>query len=144
MADKNWKVFERQFAAFFGCRRNVGSGSLGRSDRCTSDSTHELLHLEAKYAQSSFPNVWTLWKKCQQVARRQPKSATKKVTAIGLKLKGEDGFIVCVHSKDLRYVTVQWLATQDPKYLQELFYDVGRQQRANLESIRLGLDGDSG
>lgn len=44
-----WKAAERRIAASFGARRQIGSGSLGRDDRSSSDSTHETLYIEAKY-----------------------------------------------------------------------------------------------
>lgn len=49
MSDKTWKAAERRIAASFGALRQIGSGSLGRDDRSSSDSTHEVLYIEAKY-----------------------------------------------------------------------------------------------
>ena len=49
MSDHAWKQCERRVAAFFGTTRNVGSGSMGRPERSTSDSIHPDLYVECKH-----------------------------------------------------------------------------------------------
>ena len=45
---RTWQLAEGRAAAFFGVRRQVGSGSSGRDDLTASDSTHPVLFIESK------------------------------------------------------------------------------------------------
>jgi hypothetical protein len=91
-----WKRFESASAARFGSRRNVLSGSAGRDDRDPSDSTHERLHIEAKYRAKHA--VWRTWDQAKKAARGG------KLPVVCLKEQNRPGFLVCVHVDDLAAV----------------------------------------
>lgn len=95
MADKAWKAFERRVAAWFGCLRNIGSGTCGRPDLLSaSDSTHPRLFLEAKHHARHAARA--LWDATAKLARKEGKIA---VLALGD--RGKPGFLAVVHSDDL-------------------------------------------
>ena len=99
---KTWKKIELDVARKFGAERNIGSGSLGRSDRSCSDSTHERLYIETKYGD---PSRW-FNKELRKVLREDKIKAEKenKIFVIALKEKGQSGFLVLVHVDDLKDV----------------------------------------
>jgi hypothetical protein len=101
-----WKKFESASAGRFGARRNVLSGSAGRDDRDPSDSTHERLHIEAKYrAKHAAFRVWD-----------QAKNAALngKIPVVCLKEKHRPGFLVCVHIDHLATVAQELAARPEP------------------------------
>jgi hypothetical protein len=71
MHKETWKAVERRIAAFFGARRVLGSGSLGRDDRTRSDSTHDIVYVECKSRQKIA--AITLWADAAQKARAEGK-----------------------------------------------------------------------
>lgn len=95
MADKTWKASERRVAAAFGAKRTVGSGSMGREDRTSSDSTHERLYIEAKYRARTA--VRSLFDSVRRLAKKEGK-----IPVCCLVDKGRPGFLVVVHSDDLK------------------------------------------
>lgn len=103
---RTWKKFEQRFAALFGCRRQVLSGSSGRDDSTASDSTHPALFLEAKLRESHA--VRTLHDSTRLLAKKE-----RKTPILGLADKNRPGFLVCVHSDDWETVIVQWCAGLD-------------------------------
>ena len=100
---RTWQQFEARFAALFGCRRQVLSGSSGRDDATASDSTHPVLFLEAKLREQH--SARTLHDATRLLARKEGK-----VPVLGLADKSRPGFLVCLHSDDLAAVFTQWAA----------------------------------
>jgi hypothetical protein len=95
MADKAWKAFERRVAAFWGCLRNIGSGTLGRPDLLSaSDSTHPRLFIEAKHHKRHAAR--TLWDKTKALAKKEGKTP---ILALGD--CGRPGWLAVIHSDDL-------------------------------------------
>jgi hypothetical protein len=101
-----WKKFESASAARFGARRNVLSGSAGRDDRDPSDSTHERLHIEAKYRAKHA--VFRIWDQAKDAARNG------KIPIVCLKEKNRPGFLVCVHIDHLAAVAVELAVRPEP------------------------------
>jgi hypothetical protein len=100
-----WKRFESASAARFHARRNVLSGSAGRADRDPSDSTHERLHIEAKYRAKHA--VFGTWDRAKKAARNG------KIPVVCLKEKNRPGFLVCVHINDLAAVATELAAVSE-------------------------------
>jgi hypothetical protein len=115
-ARNTWKRREREAAAIFGARRNVLSGSSGRDDRDTSDSSHPRLHVETKLRETH--SALALWRKCLLLARKL------KTPVLMLAEKHQVGFLVCVHSDDLPEVVREWLAAQTDEELCVIERDV--------------------
>lgn len=89
-----WKRHERTVAKRFGARRVVGSGSCGREDLSTSDSTHPKLYIECKLAKAHA--VWTQYKEMAAKALEEGK-----VPVLALKEKGKQGFLLVVSESHL-------------------------------------------
>jgi hypothetical protein len=92
-----WKSLERQAAKYFGCLRQVLSGSSNRPDRSSSDSTHDRLFIEAKYRAKHA--VVKLWKQTSDHAKREGKTPV-----VVVKQHRQKGFLLVVHCDDLAYV----------------------------------------
>jgi hypothetical protein len=95
-----WKRRERDAAGLFGARRQVLSGSSGRSDATTSDSTHPRLYIETKLRAAS--SIRTLWEKTREAARRE-----RKAPVLMLYAKGKPGALIVVHEDDLEAVAAE-------------------------------------
>lgn len=121
-ARNTWKRREREAAAIFGARRNVLSGSSGRDDRDTSDSSHPRLHIETKLRETH--SAMALWRKCLLLARRVNGIIKVKTPVLMLAEKHQTGFLVCVHSDDLPEVAREWLAAQTDEELCTIERDV--------------------
>ncbi len=96
----SWKRRERDAAGLFGARRQVLSGSAGRPDATTSDSTHPRLYIETKLRASS--SVRTLWEEARAASRREGKTPVLMLYA-----KGKPGALVVVHEYDLETVAAE-------------------------------------
>ncbi len=90
---KTWQNAEAELAKLFGCKRRPLSGSSNRADQDSSDSTHPVLHLEAKLKAKD--SLWTLWDKVYAKCKNRP-------VVIGIKEKHRHGMMICVHSEDLK------------------------------------------
>lgn len=93
MADKAWKAFERVVAKFFGCQRNSLSG--GNSKVSRSDTTHSKFFIECKLHAS--PAIWSLYEETREKAKKE-----KKLPVVAVRKKNKEGFLVCVHSNNLK------------------------------------------
>ncbi len=120
-----WKKREQQAAAIFGARRNVLSGSSGRSDRDTSDSTHERLHIEVKLRESH--SIFTLWRlawiaSCREHNKKPPfrSLVCANPPVLMLAEKNHDGFLCCVHNDHIEQLCEEWLVVQDNQTLNDL------------------------
>lgn len=71
MHKSTWKKFEGRVAGFFGAQRVPGSGSMGRRDLGSDDSTHPRIYLECKSRQRF--ELITLWKACLPKAKAEGK-----------------------------------------------------------------------
>lgn len=90
-----WKKRERQVAGFFGCKRNILSGTASRPDLLSaSDSTDRDLFIETKAHKSHAAR--SLWEKTRPLARKEAK-----LPVLALADNGKPGFLVVVHSDDL-------------------------------------------
>ncbi len=107
-----WKARERQAAAIFGAKRNVLSGSSGRSDRDTSDSTHERLHIEVKLRQRH--SIFELWRKCNP---RETTAGPDKTSVLMLAEKHHESFLVCVLATELEALFEEWAVVQPDNVL---------------------------
>ena len=84
----------------FGARRQVLSGSSGRDDRSTSDSTHEVLYLETKLRASHAASA--LFAEVTAAARREGKTPV-----LALAVKGKPGFLLVVRPEDLATIAAE-------------------------------------
>jgi hypothetical protein len=98
-----WKGRERQAAALFGARRQVLSGSAGRSDRPASDSTHERNFLEIKLRK--IHAVRTLLDAVRDSARHEGK-----IPVLGLASKDRAGLLLVVDSLDRPRLVTEFAA----------------------------------
>lgn len=105
--NKAWKSRERQVAGFFGCLRNRLSGSSGREDVTTSDTTHEHLYIECKMRQKHFAQE--LYEDCKAKCKGTDKGKTPVVALI---TNGKPGFLVCIHSSDIKKFAHLYLAEE--------------------------------
>lgn len=101
---KTWKAVEHRVAKKYGEKRQIGSGSLGRSERSRSDSTHEKLYIETKYRQKS--TIRTLYDDTRIKAKKE-----KKIPVVIMVDKSRPGFLVIVEAKNLKTVAELY----DPK-----------------------------
>lgn len=97
MHRSTWKTGERKTARMFGAERQIGSGSLGRADRSTSDSTHERLYIECKHAKRHA--VITLWDDANTKAKKE-----KKTPLVVLRVKGRPGSWFLIKDSDLERI----------------------------------------
>jgi hypothetical protein len=95
-----WKAAERSAAALFGCLRKPCSGSGGRTDVTSSDSTHDVLYIETKLRQRH--TTRTLHDDVRRKARGEAKTPV-----LVLRDKGKPGQLVVVHSGDMDTVLVE-------------------------------------
>jgi hypothetical protein len=124
-----WKARERQAAAIFGARRNVLSGSSGRDDRDTSDSTHDRLHIEVKLRESH--SIFGLWAFAIKSAK---KNRPMKIPVIMLAEKNHVGFMVCVHDQNLEQLAEEWCVVQSDSTLNDLCERI-RLRRVERETL---------
>ncbi len=112
-----WKRRERDAAGLFGVLRQRLSGSAGRPDETTSDSTHPRLYIETKLRASS--SVRTLWEEAREASRREGKTPV-----LMLYTKGKPGALVVVHQYDLETVAAELtVAPEQPRELSTLLED---------------------
>jgi len=71
MSHPAWKKRERKAARAVGAERNIGSGSLGRADRSSSDSTSDVIYLECKHRKKH--SAVTLWDDTKAKAKKEGK-----------------------------------------------------------------------
>jgi hypothetical protein len=102
-SSKTWKASERRVASFFGVLRQILSGSSGRAENTSSDSTHPKLFIECKYRDGH--TTRTLWEATRQLAKEE-----KKTPVIALIDKGKVGFLLCIHSDDFATVAAEYAA----------------------------------
>lgn len=105
MPDHAWKQRERKAARAFGAQRTVGSGSLGREDRTSSDSTHERLFIETKLRKRH--TVVALWDNTAKLAKKE-----RKVPVVMLAEHNRQGLWVMCKLTDLPLVTAEYAAAQ--------------------------------
>lgn len=106
MHRSSWKRRERKAAADFGAKRQVGSGSLGRSDRSRSDSTHQRLFLECKHSKRHA--VITLWDKTHEFAKKEGK-----IPVVILSVMGRPGKWYLIKDVHLKEVASEQSGTTD-------------------------------
>jgi len=95
-----WKSSERRIARMFGAERNVGSGSMGRDDKSSSDSTHPTLYIECKLREKH--SAVSLHDDTARKAKKE-----KKIPVVTLSEKKRPGFWVLVHIDHLPLVTAE-------------------------------------
>jgi hypothetical protein len=101
-----WKATKRRAAALFGCRRQVCSGSSGRSDRTRSDGTHPTLFIESKLRQrSAVRSLFNATKALAKIEKRTP--------LLCLFDKGRPGFLIVAHVDDLAVILAEYAAALD-------------------------------
>jgi hypothetical protein len=100
---RTWKKAESRVAALFGARRQPLSGSSGRDDLTSSDTTHPRLFIEAKYRERHA--VRTLYDKTKALARKEGKTPV-----LALIDKNRPGFLLCVHCEDMPALAAEFLA----------------------------------
>jgi len=88
---------ERRIARFFGGERNIGSGSLNRPDRSSSDSTHPTLYIECK-SRKSF-SLLTLWRDTLIKANKE-----KKIPLVAIHELGKQGDFLLLKKEDLQAI----------------------------------------
>jgi len=94
---RTWQKREQAIAARFGSKRNRGSGSSGREDLSSSDSTHPRLYLEAKLrARHAAVSLW------DDTAAKAAKEG--KTPVVALVEKGRPGYWLVVHIDHLQAV----------------------------------------
>lgn len=91
---RTWQKAEGRAAEIFGARRQPGSGSGGRDDQTSSDSTHPTLYLETKLRAKH--QARTLHDTVKVKAKKE-----NKIPVLMLADKAREGFLVCVHSSDM-------------------------------------------
>lgn len=101
----NWKHRERQAAKRIGALRNIGSGSQGRPDKSSSDTTHPRLYVELKSRKKH--TCVTLWDDTKTKALKE-----HKVPVVMLTENGRPGFWVLVHEKHLQEVAKEFLTAR--------------------------------
>jgi len=91
---RTWQKREQHAATLVGAQRQPGSGSAGREDQTSSDSTHPRLYLESKVRARSA--TWALWKAAAKKAAKE-----RKTPVLVLYEKGKHGGLWIVHENDL-------------------------------------------
>lgn len=120
MPDATWKAAERRAAADFGGKRNPGSGSQGRADLTSSDSTLDRVYLETKYRAEHA--VCTLYEDVRRKAKKEGK-----LPVVALVAKSRPGRLICVHSDFKRQFAVELLraeVTADPAALRRILEEL--------------------
>jgi len=110
---RTWQKSEGRFAAKFNAKRNVGSGSMGRDDKTSSDSTHATLYLECKLAKRFA--VVTLWDDAAKKAKKEGKTPV-----ICLAVKNRPGGWIACHIDDLPAVAAEYAAARYEQIRQDL------------------------
>ena len=102
-----WKKAEGRVASLFGARRQVLSGSSGRDDRTSSDSTHSRMFIDAKYRERHATR--SLFDKTKASAWKEGKTPL-----VALVDKARLGCLICIHCDDLPTVVAEFtLANPD-------------------------------
>jgi len=96
-----WKKAEGRVASLFGARRQVLSGSSGRDDLTSSDSTHPRLFIEAKYRERHATR--SLFDETKTLAKKEGKTPL-----VALIDKARPGCLVCIHCDDLPSVVAEF------------------------------------
>lgn len=102
-----WKQSERRVAKKLGARRQPLSGSSGRNDITTSDTTHERLYVEVKYRERHA--VRSLFETVKPKAVKEGK-----IPVIALVDKHKHGFLLCVYVDDLQEVAREMANLEPP------------------------------
>lgn len=97
---RTWQIAEGRVAAAFDAKRNIGSGSMGRSDKTASDSTHPVLFIECKHREKH--SAVSLWRDTAKKAKKEDK-----IPVIALLEKGKPGFWIMAHIDHLPLVTAE-------------------------------------
>lgn len=97
---RTWQKGEQRVAAAFESKRNIGSGSMGRSDKTASDSTHPVLFIECKHRERH--SAVSLWRDTAKKAKKEDK-----IPVIALLEKGKPGFWIMAHIDHLPLVTAE-------------------------------------
>lgn len=99
MADKLWKAAERASAALFNTRRTPLSGS-NSGHETESDSLHDVIYIETK-RDKTLPGkkLRNLWEDTQAKAKKEGK-----IPVIMLRLHGKKGFLMLMHSSQVKDV----------------------------------------
>ena len=113
-----WKRRERNAAKLFGAKRQILSGSSGRSGTTTSDSTHPRLYIETKLR--SWSSVRTLWEKTREAAHQEGKTPV-----LVLYTKRKAGALIVMHEDEMAAVAAERMVVpEQPRepstWLQEL------------------------
>lgn len=114
----NWKFAEDRLAAFFNTKRRPLSGALsygsktfwrGQKKERGDDGLHERIWLESKYgAQHALVvHAWDLYDKSQ--AQCTEETNNKLYPVIGLQKSSRQGILLCVHSKHLEKLSIEYL-----------------------------------
>lgn len=103
---KTWKKREHKTAKAFGAKRNIGSGSMGRDDKTSSDSTHPTLYIECKLRVKH--SAVSLWDDTAKKARKE-----KKVPVVSLAEKGRHGSWLLIRESDLLEVAEEYRKAQE-------------------------------
>jgi hypothetical protein len=106
-ARRTWQQAEGRAAALFGVRRQVGSGSAGRDDVTTSDSTHPTLFIESKLRGRH--TTRTLHDETKRLATKEGK-----IPVLALFDKNRPGFLLGIYSEDFMPVAAEFVAALDP------------------------------
>ena len=102
----SWKRRERDAARLFGAKRQPGSGSGGRRDQTSSDSTHDRPYIESRLRASS--SVRTLWEKTAALAKKEGKTPL-----LMLYTKSKVGALVVCHEMHLAAVAAELSAPDE-------------------------------
>lgn len=114
---KTWKAKERIFAALFGTVRRPLSGGNGSHGNERDDAEHDSLFLECKYSKRH--RIWSLWRFCQDLCRREAHRRNKRRPIIGLYAHGEpDKCLLVVHEDDLFHVAAARLDVMESQFRQ--------------------------
>lgn len=96
-----WKQFERDVAAFFGCFRTGPD-----QEKDASDIDHDHLHVQCKYSMRHA--IVSVWDAAKKVADR-----SGRIPVVAIKQKYRQGFWIMIHSSDLTAVANQRLCAID-------------------------------
>jgi hypothetical protein len=110
---RTWQKREQAAAAPFGADRQYGSGSGGRDDQTSSDSTHPRLYIEHKLRAKHA--VLTLWSDCQTKARKEGKDPV-----VILSEKGRHGQWLVLHTSNLVTIMANRIAAMQADEIADL------------------------
>jgi hypothetical protein len=100
---RTWQQAEGRAAALFGCCRQVCSGSSGRQDLTSSDSTHPVLFIESKLRDRHAAR--TLHDATKKRAAKE-----RKTPVLALFDKNRPGSLLCIYSEDFMTVVAEYAA----------------------------------